>query len=110
MNPIRVAAVLAVIGLVAAWQLTAIPESAIQMTVGARVVPTAVVGFLVLLTLLYGLSAWRGRQADESLEEGQEPLPGSSLRLVSLMGAGVAFMARLCASGHGLRHVCGARL
>ncbi len=95
MSPIRVALVLAVIGLVAAWQLTVIPESAIQMTVGARVVPTVVVGFLVLLTLLYGFSAWRGKQADESQEEGQEALPGSSLRLVSLLGAGVAFMVGL---------------
>lgn len=95
MNPFRVAAVLAVIGLVAAWQLTVIPESAIQMTVGASAVPTAVVALLILLTLLYAISSWRGGQADESLEEGQSALPGSSTRLVSLLGGGVAFMLGL---------------
>jgi hypothetical protein len=95
MTPLRVAAVLAAIGLVAAWQLTLIPESAIQMTVGARVVPAVVVGMIIVLTVLYAVSAWRGKQVDESREEGQEPLPGSSVRLVALLGAGVAFMVGL---------------
>lgn len=95
MTPLRVAAVLAAIGLVAAWQLTLIPESAIQMTVGARVVPAVVVGMIIVLTVLYAVSAWRGKQVDESREEGQEPLPGSSMRLVALLGAGVAFMVGL---------------
>ena len=95
MTPLRVAAVFAAIGLVAAWQLTLIPESAIQMTVGARVVPAVVVGMIIVLTVLYAVSAWRGKQVDESREEGQEPLPGSSVRLVALLGAGVAFMVGL---------------
>jgi hypothetical protein len=95
MTPLRVAAVLAAIGLVAAWQLTLIPESAIQMTVGARAVPTVVVGLIILLTIIYAVGAWRGKQVDESHEEGQEPLPGSGTRLVALLGAGVAFMVGL---------------
>jgi hypothetical protein len=95
MTPLRVAAVLAAIGLVAAWQLTLIPESAIQMTVGASVVPKVIVGMIILLTVLYAVSAWRGKQVDESREEGQEPLPGSGTRLVALLAAGVAFMVGL---------------
>ena len=95
MTPIRVAAVLAVICLVSAWQLTAIGTSAIQMAVDAKAVPTVVVALLTVLTLMYGISAWRGQQADESLEPDQAALPGSGVRLVSLLAGGVAFMAGL---------------
>lgn len=95
MTPIRVAAVLAVICLVSAWQLTAIGTSAIQMAVDAKAVPTVVVALLTVLTVMYGISAWRGQQADESLEPDQAALPGSGVRLVSLLAGGVAFMAGL---------------
>jgi Tripartite tricarboxylate transporter TctB family len=95
MTPIRVAAVLAVICLVSAWQLTAIGTSAIQMAVDAKAVPTVVVALLAVLTVMYGISAWRGQQADESLEPDQAALPGSGARLVSLLAGGVAFMAGL---------------
>jgi Tripartite tricarboxylate transporter TctB family len=95
MTPIRVAAVLAVICLVSAWQLTVIGTSAIQMAVDAKAVPTVVVALLAVLTVMYGISAWRGQQADESLEPDQTALPGSGVRLVSLLAGGVAFMAGL---------------
>ena len=95
MTPIRVAAVLAVICLVSAWQLTAIGTSAIQMAVDAKAVPTVVVALLTVLTVMYGISAWRGQQADESLEPDQAALPDSGVRLVSLLAGGVAFMAGL---------------
>lgn len=95
MTPFRVAAVLAVICLVSAWQLTVIGTSAIQMAVDAKAVPTAVVVLIALLTILYGISAWRGRQADESLEPDQSPLPGSGRRMLSLLGGGVALMVGL---------------
>jgi hypothetical protein len=95
MTPTRVAAILAAIGLVSLWQLTLIPESAIQMTVGAQLVPAVIVGLLLLLTGIYAFGAWRGKQVDEGHSEGQSALPGSTLRLMSLLAAGVAFMLGL---------------
>ena len=93
MTPLRVALVLAALCGVAAWQVGVIPESLMQMTVGPTLVPAVVVGGLSVLTLLYGLSAWRGQQADESLQDDQQPLPGANRRLVFLLGGGLAFMA-----------------
>ena len=93
MTPLRVALLLAVLCGVAAWQVSVIPESLMQMAVGATLVPAAVVAGLAVLTLLYGVSAWRGRQADESLEEGQGPLPGAGGRLLALLVGGLAFVA-----------------
>ena len=92
MTPLRVALILAALCGVAAWQVGVIPESLMQMTVGPTLVPAAVVGGLAVLTLLYGLSAWRGQQADESLQEDQQPLPGANRRLAFLLGGGLAFM------------------
>ena len=92
MNPLRVALILAALCGVAAWQVGVIPESLMQMTVGPTLVPAVVVGGLAVLTLLYGLSAWRGQQADESLQEDQQPLPGANRRLAFLLGGGLAFM------------------
>jgi Tripartite tricarboxylate transporter TctB family len=93
MNPLRVAIVLAILCGVAAWQVSVIPESLMQMTVGPTLVPAVVVAGLAVLALLYGISAWRGRQADESLEEEHSPLPGANRRLLFLLGGGAAFMA-----------------
>jgi hypothetical protein len=93
MNPLRVALILAALCGVAAWQVGVIPESLMQMTVGPTLVPAVVVGGLSVLTLLYGLSAWRGQQADESLQDDQQPLPGANRRLLFLLGGGLAFMA-----------------
>jgi hypothetical protein len=95
MTPTRFGAVLALICVVAAWQLGAIGESAIQMAVGASAVPRMVVALLALLTILYTLSAWRGGQVDESQGEDQSALPGSTERLLSLMAAGLVFMVGL---------------
>lgn len=93
MSPLRLALLLMVVCGVAAWQLTVIPQSMMQMTVGAVLAPSAIVAALSLVVLLYGWSAWRGRQVDLSQEAGQEALPGSTTRLLSLLGGGVAFMA-----------------
>jgi len=92
MTPLRVALILAALCGVAAWQVGVIPESLMQMAVGPRLVPAVVVGGLAVLTLLYGWSAWRGLQADESLQDDQQPLPGANRRLVFLLGGGLAFM------------------
>ncbi len=93
MSPLRIAIVLAILCGVAAWQVSVIPESLMQMTVGPTLVPAVVVAGLAVLALLYGISAWRGRQADESLEEEHSPLPGANRRLLFLLGGGAAFMA-----------------
>lgn len=93
MTPLRVALLLAALCGVAAWQVSVIPQSLMQMTVGATLVPAVVTAGLAVLTVLYGISAWRGRQADESLQEDQAPLPGANTRMVFLLAGGLAFMA-----------------
>ncbi|WP_396435078.1 tripartite tricarboxylate transporter TctB family protein [Limnohabitans sp.] len=92
MTPVRLALLLLAVCGVAAWQLTVIPQSMMQMTVGPVLAPAAIVAVLSLVALLYGWSAWRGRQVDLSQDEGQAPLPGSTTRLLSLLGGGVAFI------------------
>ncbi len=92
MTALRLALRLIAIAAVAIWQVTVIPESLMQMTVGPVLAPAVVVGILAGLSLLYGWSAWRGHQVDQSLASGQEPLPGSRQRLLSLLGGGVLFM------------------
>lgn len=77
---------------VAAWQVFLIPESAIQMTVGAREVPATVVLLLGIVIVAYGWGAWRGRQPDLLGEGGQPPEPGARLRVGWLLGGGAAFM------------------
>lgn len=99
MTPLRVAIALAILCGFAAWQVSVIPESLMQMTVGATLVPAVVVGGLAFLALLYGISAWRGQQADESLAEDQSPLPGANRRLLSLLAGGLAFMALIVPMG-----------
>ena len=93
MTPLHVAIALALLCGVGAWQVTVIPESLMQMTVGPTLVPAAVVAGLSVLALLYGISAVRGRQIDESHGEDQSALPGATTRLLSLLGGGVAFVA-----------------
>lgn len=93
MRPLHVALALGMVCAVAAWQVAVIPESLMQMTVGASQAPAAIVALLSVLTLLYGFSALRGRQADESRAPDQSALPGGSARVLSLLGGGVAFMA-----------------
>jgi len=93
MTPLHVALVLALLCGVAAWQVSVIPESMMQMAVGPSAMPAVVVGGLALLVLLYGISAARGRQVDESHEPDQSALPGANVRLLSLLGGGLCFMA-----------------
>lgn len=93
MTPLRVALAVGLLCAVALWQVFVIPESLMQMAVGPTLVPAVVTGGLSVLALLYAVSAWRGRQADESLQEDQSPLPGANRRTAFLLGGGVAFMA-----------------
>lgn len=93
MTPLRIAFALALLCGVAAWQVSVIPESLMQMTVGPTLVPAVVVAGLAVLAFIYGVSAWRGHQADESLAEDQSPLPGANQRLLALLGGGLAFVA-----------------
>lgn len=98
-TPWRLALLLAALAAAAAWQVTVIPESMIQMAVGPVLVPGVVVGMLALLALAYGWSAWRGRQIDDAQIEDHEPLPGGDRRLLFLLGGGVLFMALVQALG-----------
>ena len=92
MTPLRVAFLLAALCGVAAWQVTVIPESMMQMTVGPVLAPGVIVAALSVFAVLYGVSAWRGRQTDESQAPDQSPLPGANTRVLSLLGGGVAFI------------------
>lgn len=93
MTPLRVGGLFALICAVAYWQLDAIGQSGIQMAVGPAAVPTAVVALFALMVVLYIVSAARGQQVDESTEPDQSALPGSGVRLISLFGGGVLFIA-----------------
>ena len=93
MTPLRVALLLLALCGVAAWQVTVIPVSLMQMTVGPVLAPGVIVGALSVLAVLYGVSAWRGRQADDSLAPDQSPLPGANSRMLSLLGGGALFIA-----------------
>ncbi|PUE12139.1 tripartite tricarboxylate transporter TctB family protein [Limnohabitans sp. T6-20] len=93
MTPVHVAILLISLCGLAAWQVTAIPESLMQMTVGPVLAPGVIVGTLCVLGVLYGISALRGRQTDESHAPDQSPLPGSNTRMLSLLAGGVAFIA-----------------
>ena len=93
MRPLYIAIILTMLAAVGAWQVTLIPESPMQMTVGPSLVPGVVVAGLSVLAVLYGISAARGRQVDESHAEDQSPLPGANARLLSLLGGGLAFIA-----------------
>jgi hypothetical protein len=92
MTPLRVALALLLVCAVAAWQVSVIPQSLMEMTVGASLVPAGVVVGLSLAGACYALSAWRGRQPDESLNPEQTALPGSLARLLSLLAGGALFM------------------
>lgn len=108
MSALRLALILLALCAVAAWQVTVIPASLMQMTVGPVLAPAAIVAGLSLVAALYGISAWRGRQVDLSQEPGQEPLPGANGRLLSLLGGGLVFMALVIPLGFVLpAAVCG---
>ena len=92
MTPLRVALALLLICALAAWQVSVIPRSLMEMAVGASLVPAAVVAGLSLASVAYALSAWRGRQLDESLDPEQAALPGAMGRLLSLLIGGALFM------------------
>ena len=93
MTPLRLGLVFAVLCAVAFWQLADIGQSAIEMAVGPAAVPKAVVALFALMTCLYIVSAWRGRQVDESHEPDQSALPGAQIRLASLFAGGLLFIA-----------------
>ena len=92
MTPRHVALLMAALAAIALWQWTLIPEPVMQQAVGPRLFPALVVAALALVAVLYGLSAWRGRQVDLSHEDGQSALPGAQGRLLSVLGGGLAFM------------------
>ena len=92
MTPFRVALLLLTLCGVAAWQVSVIPESMMQMTVGPVLAPAVIVAALSAFAVSYGVSAWRGRQTDESQAPDQSPLPGANVRVLSLLGGGVAFI------------------
>jgi hypothetical protein len=92
MTPLRLAGLLLALVAVAGWQVTVIPASTLQSVVGATLVPAVVVAALGALGLMYAASAQRNRQHDEAAAPDQAPLPGSTARMLWLLGGGLAFM------------------
>ena len=92
MTPIRVSLLLGLVCLVAGWQVIQIPESAIEMAVGPSLMPALIVAGLSLVSLLYGIGAYRGLQADDAADPDQAALSGSTTRFLFLMGAGIIFI------------------
>lgn len=99
MTPPRVAVLLLAICAVAGWQVSVIPESAIQMAVGPDMVPAVVVLIMSIVSVLYAFSAFRGQQRDEASEEEHSALPGSQLRMATLLLGGVIFIVLVPVSG-----------
>jgi hypothetical protein len=92
MTPLRLALCLLALSLVGAWQVTLIPESPIQMPVGPILSPAVVVGVLLVVAIIYGVSAWRGHQVDAVLGDDGLPLSGANRRILMLLGGGAAFV------------------
>ena len=92
MTPIRVSLLLGLICLVAGWQVIQIPQSAIEMAVGPSLMPALIVAGLSLVSLLYGVSAYRGQQTDDAADPEQAALSGSTTRFLFLLGAGAVFI------------------
>jgi hypothetical protein len=92
MTPIRVSLLLGLVCLVAGWQVAQIPQSAIEMAVGPSLMPALIVAGLSLVSLLYGISAYRGLQSDDAADPEHAAVSGSTTRLLFLLGAGVVFI------------------
>jgi hypothetical protein len=65
---------------ISAWQVTRIPASPMYAEVGATLVPALITGLLGLLSVFYAAK-----------QPGQEPLPGSLVRLACFVGGCLAF-------------------
>lgn len=99
MKPVHVAIGLLLLCGVALWQVTVIPESLMQMTVGPVFAAAAVAFGLTLVSVLYGLSALRGQQIDESDQPDQSALAGGAARLLYLLAGGVVFVGLVGVAG-----------
>lgn len=92
MTPTHVSLLLALVCLVAGWQVIRIPKSAIEMAVGPSLMPALIVAGLSIVSLLYGVSAYRGLQADDASDLERVALPGSTSRFLFLLGAAIIFI------------------
>jgi hypothetical protein len=88
----RFAACLVLICALAIWQVTVIPPSPMFSVVGATLIPAVVVGLLCLCTALYLLSVKRRLAPDFANTEGNEALPGSTVRVLSFLFSGLVFI------------------
>jgi hypothetical protein len=92
MNTRIVASFLLVFCGVAVWQVFSIPESTMYSEVGPVLAPSILVGLLSLLGVFYLLSAIGSKAPDCVHQEEERPLPGSSRRVLCLLGGGFAFI------------------
>jgi len=108
MRPVHLALGLLALCAVALWQVTVIPQSLMRMTVGPVLAAAAVAIGLTVVSALYGLSALRGGQVDESQAPEQSALPGSGARLLFLLSGGLVFAGTVTVAGFVLpATVCG---
>lgn len=91
MNPRVLAGLMLIFTGISAWQVTRIPASPLYAAVGATLMPTLITGLLGVLSLFYAISSARGTAPDAAKQPGQEPLPGSLVRLACFVGGCLAF-------------------
>ena len=77
---------------VAIWQVMSIPESTMYSEVGPILAPSILVALLSLLAVFYLLTTISSKAPDCVHEEEERPLPGGSMRVMYLLGGGLAFI------------------
>jgi Tripartite tricarboxylate transporter TctB family len=95
MTTYRFAACLTLICALAIWQVTVIPPSPMFSVVGATLVPAIVVGLLCVCTAFYWLSVKRRLAPDLAHTEGEQALPGSTVRVLSFLFSGLVFIVAI---------------
>lgn len=92
MTPLRLAIAILIMVAIACWQVTLIPQASGQITaVNSAFVPSVVVVLLALLTLIYGISAYKGREVDLATTD-EIPKAGANRRLAVMLAGGLLSM------------------
>jgi hypothetical protein len=69
------------------------------MAVGPDIVPAIVVLLFSIVSVVYAYSAFRGQQRDEASEKEQSAVPGSQVRMSTLLLGGVVFIVLVPVAG-----------
>jgi hypothetical protein len=92
MNAKIVSGLLLALCAVGIWQTTIIPESTMYSEVGPILAPSAVIGVLTILGIIYLLNSVRGKSPDCIESEEEVPLEGGNQRIFYFLVAGMVFI------------------